>query len=340
MAVVFMEGFDNVNETQLVTQKGWSTFQNSAAMQGGRFGGQSGSCGNSYKGHALPGTYTTLYVGFAILWTAINSDTTIYLQPGAFSPFSNGIRMQIVTNAGNQVLKMINNAGTQLGNIGTTIIVANTWYHIQIKLVVHSSAGTIELRLNGSTTPEIVGTSLDTGSSGIVSFGWGAQSQGARLDDLWVVDTTGSAPTNTWLGDTRIETIMPTVEGANTAWTANTGTKVSRVNDSGAFDGDTGFIYSNTLGDRQTFTLSDVGTVTGTVYAVQTNLIARKDLTAFRSIAPVLRIGSTNYDGTTTTGLAQGYLSYQQLYDRLDPSGAGWTVSTVNGMEAGVKEVG
>jgi hypothetical protein len=85
--------------------------------------------------------------------------------------------------------------------------------------------------------------------------------------------------------------------------------------------------------------LTNLATATGTVFAVQTNLTSRKDDAGTRTIAPVVRIGSTNYDGTTTAALGSSYADYTQLYDRLDPSGATWTISTVNAMETGVKEI-
>jgi hypothetical protein len=85
--------------------------------------------------------------------------------------------------------------------------------------------------------------------------------------------------------------------------------------------------------------MTNLSMATGTVFAVQTNLIARKDDAGLRTIAPVIRTGGTDYAGTTTAALGASYLDYTQLYDRQDPVAADWSVTTVNGMEVGVKEV-
>jgi len=336
MAVVFMEGFDNVNEAQLLGAKGWVNISNASASVAGRFSGQAGSVGNSSKTHAFPSSYSTIIVGCAFYETTTANDALITLMGSG----GNVIRMIPTTIGPTTYLRLYSNSA-QLGNTGATPFVANTWYHVEMKIVIHPSAGSVELRLNGSTTPEISGTSLDTGSTNIdaIRFTSGS-SQAVRFDDLFVLDTTGSAPTNDFMGDCRIETIYPSAEGADTSWTANTGTKTSRVNDVSAYDSDTGYIYSGTPGDSQTFTLGDLSVTAGTVFAVQTNVVAHKDDAGLRTVAPILRISGTDYVGTTAPALGSGYLVYNQLYERLDPSSAVWTVATVNAMEAGVKEVG
>ena len=53
----------------------------------------------------------------------------------------------------------------------------------------------------------------------------------------------------------------------------------------------------------------------------------------------MIRIGGVDYDGATAPALGTSYADYTQLYDRLDPAGNAWTITTVNGMEAGAKVV-
>ena len=331
MAVVFMEGFDHLSEAQLVAQKGWVMVSNSSASVAGRYGGMAARVGNALKTHALPAAYTTLYVGCAInSGTTASDDTVCLMALGA-----QAVRVQIYNNGSYQALRFVNAAGTQLA-IGTTQILPGVWYHYAIKAVASTTVGTVELRLNGSPTAEMAATGVNTGANGFDAIRWQSwNSQQVSLDDLYALDTSGPAPTNDWIGDCRIETIRPTGDGTNTAW-ANGYVNVA---DSASNDGDGTFISSSTPGAKETYGLTDLSITAGTVFAVQTNLVARKADAGAKTIAPVIRIGVTDYDGTTTGPLADTYVDYRQLYDRVDPSGADWTIATVNAMEAGVKEV-
>jgi hypothetical protein len=140
------------------------------------------------------------------------------------------------------------------------------------------------------------------------------------------------------MGDNRVETLYPVADGANTAWTPNSGTAHwSRVNETTP-DDDTSYVSSSTPGDRDSYVYGSLSTLTGSVHGVQTNLRARKDDAAARQVADVIRIAGTNYDGTTTGGLTTSYLYYSQIHNQA-PTGSDWTIAGVNTTEFGVKEV-
>ncbi len=330
MAVVRLCGFDFESVAQVVTYGGWVSGW--SGMVSGRFSGQACRIINAFSTFPLGTGYSTIIFGFAFQTSSVASDTRIiHFQGGG----GNRVNLIIVTSGGNQVFRLTNLAGTTLAT-GTTALVANTWYFLELKIVVNASTGSVELRINGSSTAEASATNVDTGSTSIDAMQVdSASGQYIYLDDLYVADTTGTSPTNTFLGDVRIETLFPNGNGANTAWTG----AYTDWDDGTSADDDTTYVSSSTPGDRETSTLTDLAVSSGSVFAVQTNLIARKDDAATRQIAPVLRIGGVNYDGSTSAGLGASYAPYRQIYDRLDPSGGGWTIATVNAMEAGVKEV-
>jgi hypothetical protein len=331
MTVILMEGFDHLSAAQLNTYKAWSTIN---AVTTGRITGQSATFVNNNivtSGHALPTSYSEIICGFGFYTPTIPADEYFAFIGGS----TKVARLNLVTSGPNMVFRLTNSAGTTLAT-GTTSILANTWYYVEVRVVVHASTGTVELRLNGSGSAECSGTGLNTGSTNIDRVSWGtANSQSQRVDDVYVIDpNTGSSPTNTWLGDARVETLVPNGNGANTAWTG----VYTDWDDTTSSDDDTTYASSATPGDRETSTLTDLASA-GTVFAVQTNLIARKDDAGARTIAPVIRISGVNYDGTTSAGMTTSYLDYTQLYDRLDPAGNAWTKTTIDAMEAGAKEV-
>jgi len=334
MAVVFMEGFDHLSAFQIVAEKGW-TFASGASLsvQTGRYAGQAIRPQSSELAHPLPSNYADTIVGDAIKLngTALNSNLLTLKAGGGVVAAA-----RLVTSGASTVWRVVNSAGTTLAT-GTTPIVTGSgaWYYLELKVHVSATVGTVELRMNGAPTAECSATGVNTGASNIDAVSVTGTTGFTDHDDIYVCDTSGSVPTNDFLGEVKVETLYPNGDGANTAWTG----VYTDWDDPSVDDADATYVSSATPNDRETSALTNLATATGTVFAVQTNLTSRKDDAGTRTIAPVVRIGSTNYDGTTTAALGSSYADYTQLYDRLDPSGATWTISTVNAMETGVKEI-
>lgn len=339
MAVKFMEGFDN----GLLTEKGWSYsgtnwpyFEPTIQVTGGRYGGyciyfrDHNSGTSAYKYFDSP-IGPTVIIGFAFYWSYEVSSNQFFTLGGT-NLYIDMVRPN---------LRIRNYAGTTLATSNTSFT-TGAWYYVELKVVIHPTAGSVELRANG--TPDVIATGINTGSTNGTYFqfympgnwGLGHQYLMCYFDDCYVADDTGSAPTNDFLGDCQVKGVFPLAEGANTAWTADSGTKVNRINEV-VYDGDTSYIYANTVNNRETFTVSSVSVPTGnTIYAVQTNILARKADPGTRQIAPVIRMGGINYDGTTTVGLPDTYLDYTQIYDRVSPDGNAWTPTSFNNAEYGV----
>lgn len=337
MALVLVEGFDHLSNAQLATKQGRSGV--SAAIDTGRLGGQAlrGSAA-SQTGLVLSGFPATssIIVGFAFMSAIINANAQrrVMLRSGA----TNVCGLTMVASGPNFVFQLLNSAGAVLGT-GTTPLVPNIWYYVELKCVVSATVGAVELRLNGLSTPEIAATGLNTGVGNIDAVSICGTTTGAQTtdyDDLYIVDTTtGAAPTNDFLGDCRVETPAPNGNGANTAWAG----VYTDVDDATSHDSDATYVSSATPGARETFTLPALAAAGGTVFGVQVNIAARKDDAAARTVAPVVRQGGVNYDGTVTPGLSTSYVVYPQLYDRLGPDGNAWTPAIVTATEVGVKEV-
>jgi hypothetical protein len=328
MAVVLMEGFDHVaaNQTAL---KGWSASPTS--MQTGRFGGQAAEVSNLARtlSKLLPSTYATLIAGCAVKVSNVTSALDFFqLRAGATAT------VRISCNASGQI--QVRNSGGTIIATGTTVLVSNAWNYIEVKAFINGASGTVEVHLNGaveiaSTTGNFGSTNLDTialiGNTSSVVTDW---------DDIYAADTTGAAPRNTFLGDVRIATVMPTSDGAHSQWTPSTGTAHWSLVDETTPNDDTDYVSDATPGHYDTFGCGPIDTA-ATVFGVQTNLYARKDDAAVRQIAPVIRQSGTDHDGATVT-LTSTYAFYTQLFNQ-DPTPADWTPTTVNADEYGVKEI-
>jgi hypothetical protein len=111
--------------------------------------------------------------------------------------------------------------------------------------------------------------------------------------------------------------------------------KYTAVDDPFSHDSDTSYIASATPGDRQTFDFPNLGT-TGTVRAVQITTMARKDDAGTRTLASVVRRGTTNYDGTAVP-LSASYIAVDYVYEQDPSTSAAWTVTNIDAGEFGVK---
>src|SRR4029077_1029352 len=109
--------------------------------------------------------------------------------------------------------------GTTLAT-GATSLLNSTWYYIEWKLTVDNTAGVSEVRINGDVEINFSGDTQATVLSSIRQFQFEGEydvfsDTGSvfSIDDIYVVDTTGSAPNNSFLGDVRVECLFPSGNG-------------------------------------------------------------------------------------------------------------------------------
>ena len=336
--LIDVEGGDHISAS-LFIQKGWSLGMD--GVQAGRVRGQSWRLNNSPTAHSinkiLPSTYPSVVVGIGF------RITTNGLSDGT----PNHAILSLLTAAGGAVATISTDASGRIAvsgtagvvATGTTVTLLNTWYYVELKLIVGTS-GSCELHLNG-VPGEILST---VGNFGTTNIGRVSMSEPGNnlsdlfLDDLYVQDLTGSAPNNDFLGDVVVETLFPSSDGTHLDWTpVPSGTHFNKVNET-VPDGDSTYVSDLTPGDMDTYNVNPLAAVSGTVYGVVTNLYARKDDAAGRQIAPVIREAGADHVGATTIGITTSYLFYRQVWQN-DPLGAPWTIASVNSSEYGIKEV-
>jgi hypothetical protein len=207
---------------------------------------------------------------------------------------------------------------------------------------VNGASGQCELRINGATASDLTETmnfgANPIGGIQIYTYAGSSVFGGFAIDDIYCVDTTtGSAPGNTFLGDSRVETIHPNGVGASTQWDPSSGANWSCVDETQP-DGDASVVTTAVAGEIDLYECEDVSIGSGQVWAVQTNFYAKKQDAGTREIAPVVRQGGANYVGTQKALSLGSYVQYSQLWVT-DPTGAAWSVAKVNADEFGVKLV-
>lgn len=333
--LLFIDGFDHYATGDL-TKKWQSTASGSIGSTSGRRSGGAyvGSLFH-YLSRALPGSYSTLIVGMAIKSSSTNGYALYCMNEGST------IHLCLCLNSASKLeLRRGGSSGTILAT-STQALVSTSFYYLELKATINDTTGSYELRINGTT--EFSASGVDTrngGTSGVIdtfmlgntaSTGTGAV---ATYDDLYICDTSGSNNTN-FLGDCRIDTLLPTSDGTYTQFTPSTGTSHYALVDEST-PNTTDYNSDATSGDRDSYGFPDLSSlVSQTIFGVQINAAALKTDAGARNLGTMSRLSSTNKDGSgVALGTSQAYVSEIQ---ETDPASAAWTESNVNAAEFGVK---
>lgn len=329
MAVVFLDGFDHYNS---YSQK-WPSLYGSSPT-GPTTTNARGGYGKAMYLHssAACGIYrsftaqSTMYIGFALYANSWGNTNLIWTRSGGTSTWALGI-------SGTTLLFMrgnLFNGATTLSSM-TNPMVTGTYYYLEIKSINDTSSGTLELKINGVVQTPLAFTG-NTGSTSVDILGLGFQSgnsYGASpyyYDDMYWDNST-------YRGDCRVETLYPDSAGNSTDWTVSgAASNWDAVNDAGT-PSENEYVETSTATNKDLYNLGSLVTTSGSVYAVQTNVFARKTDAGSRTMHSVLR-HSTNESSGSSISLADSNLYYRDVFSNV-PGGTGWTISQVNALEAG-----
>jgi len=359
MALLFIDSFDHYVTADL-TEK-WSA---SAVTGGGAIAigagtgrrasqGLQANCGGGstnptyYVQKVLPAADATFVVGMAVRVPTGLIGTAGLALAGVRDGGTTQISLRLNNDFTLTVLRGIHN-GTVLGTTTATMTAA-TFGYLELKVLIHPSAGTVDLRLNGVSVLSLTAqntrasaasqwTSVILGMFDAVTFSALGSSKIADYDDLYVLDGTGAAPWNTFLGDCRVDALSPTAAGATTGWTPSTGANWSCVDETAPND-DTDYTSATTIGLTDTFVVQDIPVAGSVIYGVQHNLSVKKMDAGAALIAPVVRHGGADFVGAD---IAPGTTyAYGLQVAQVNPgTSAAWTEAGFNAAEFGYKKTG
>jgi hypothetical protein len=334
MALRWTESWDDYTSTTAFDAK-WGAGDHNGAptpASGGRFGrGLVGWTNNGYFGKVLD-AQPTWVVGMALKLAG---------SPGGDSALialydSGTLQCDLRINSSRRLLLTRN--GTTLGT-GTTVLPIGAWVYIEMKYTIDNSSGVASCRINGVS--ELNLTSQDTqttanATADMFRFFGGVLSFTVDVDDIYACDGTGGVNDN-YLGDVRIEAIYPSGNGNSSQLVgsdANSTDNYLLVDETDP-NGDTDYVESSNVGDKDTYAFGNLASTSGTVYGVHIQPYARKTDAGTRKIVSVARLSGTETDSADKVLST----SYQYLTDCRDtkPGGGSWSISDVNNSEFGVK---
>jgi hypothetical protein len=325
MALRLIEGFDD----GLAAIRGWNpthfTAQPPDIRAGGRFGG-SALYQDYIKGGVKvisPAITTTGILGFAHKPNSVVSYNWTIVQFGfARLVLLDGGRIQIArADNGAQVAVTVNPVWTTAG----------VWRYIELKYSPVS--GACELRVDGSVVAS--GTLPTQANIWEVRFpDVPASTPQLWTDDVYVVDTSGTT-NNDYLGDVRVDLLMPTADGAHAGMTPSTGTAHYALVDEAA-PNTTDYVSSSVAGTKDTYIFQDISTNTAAIFGVAVTNYARKDAAGAGALANIVRIGGTNYLQPVAQ-LSASWTANENLVPLNPATNSPWTTSDVNSAEFGVE---
>lgn len=344
--LLFCDSFDSYNTAQIARKYIVTGIAPTIGSANGRFANGMVLTAGTIRNTGVPiPAVTTVIVGFGVKITDMPVASNLRLLE-----FREGIINHIGILLDNTGALLVNRGvlngspgnGTNLGISASGILGTGGFTYLEVKVVVHDTTGSVVIRANGIVVLTLTGIDTRDAGTGIineVAFGSSGTSTttsvACTVDDFYVCDNTG-AINNDFLGDTRVQAILPDGAGNYTQLTPSAGSNFDCVNENPAND-DTDFVSSITAGQKDSYTLAPIALLTATIFGVAVNLISRKEDAGPRTERSLVRSSGVDAVGAI---VAPGvtYLNVQQIFE-LDPSAASWTVATVNAMEAGVEVV-
>lgn len=342
MALLWIEGFESFGQTNgnnpvgLQGKYDYANDDTNFTIQAGRVSGKAmrlPSTGTAQFGKVVSTGSATLIVGFGFYQDAFTGSVQMFEFLG---PDKVQGALEIQTSG---LWKYYRGTGTLLGTSSGSAVSASTWTYIEIKVTFHTSAGTVDIWVNGSNVLSLTGqnTSQDTNNSavGFIFYGSPFSNDHTQYDDLYVLDATGSN-NNARLGAQVVKIIYPASDGGTNQFTTNSGPDhYNRVNENTA-DGDSTYLEDSTSTDRELFVMDNL--VIGTVAGLQMNTVCENTDNTIYSLKNSLHTtGGTDSDDSAQTLGGVGYQTLSRVVETNPETSALWHVAAINAAKFGFK---
>jgi hypothetical protein len=354
MTLCFIDGFET---NDYITK--YDEYQNVAYITGRNGQGlyvQNGGSDRLRKRLKPADEHATLIVGRAFRSsTGTVGDPSAWVSGGAF--WGNGmcfmsdegvtphISINLAGNNGTiQVTRGLQN-GTVLGSWAWPSPSYSDWIYLEAKVVLHDSAGSVEVKMNGTTVINLTGIDTKNGGTKTVfdSVGIGApQTENGvhnLIDDLYICNGAGSV-NNDFLGDVAVETRYPNGNGSSSQFVGSDGNStdnyllVDEANAPNLAD----YVEATTSGYKDLYAIQDLVRTSGPILGVQVTDHVKNSDSGAVSARTRIKSGATEAAGDTVA-MTTTWKTMRDVWE-LNPDGSvAWNIAAVNALEAGVEVV-
>lgn len=339
MALLWMDSFDHYVSADIpdkYTSVYGATINTTAGRRssGGMFGGHQ----SYHVTRTLNTSSSTIIVGFAIWPTALNCNVCEIGEAGGIGHIGIFLNSDGSVTVHRATSLWQDGIGTALGTTAAGLVnISGAFFYFELKVVIaDGTGGSITFKINEVAVLTVSSIDTRSGGSGVGTLlGLGGT---AVIDDLYVLDNTGSTPHNDFLGDIRVDARYATAEGANSGWTPLSGSDNALMVDETAPDDDTTYNAATVVNLVDTHIVQDAPVVGAPVYGVQVCVSHKKANAGSCSIAPVVRHSGTDNVGTTVAS-GTSYSYAVQTYGLNPGISAAWTEADFNAAEFGYKRI-
>jgi hypothetical protein len=339
---LFTEGFDGDPTAALV----FTQISSGSCVASGVFGfGYYYNLTNT-SGILLNANLASLLVGVHIYIGSLPSSSAILFEWYDVTAGAAQVTLR-VTSTGALQFYLGSGTGTPIGSASAAgVIAANTWTFLEGLAVISATVGQVIAQVNGVNVITTAATqnTKSTANTFVNAFTFPAVSIGTQAYDNWyMLDMTGSAPFNTFLGPVQCRGEVATANSAVSGRNAFTGTpatgsntyqNVAHVPAVPASD----YNYDANPGDYDMFRFPNLPSNVATVLAVNHKVLVNLDSAGARTVALNKYSGGTDSLGTAFTPGSS--VAYANKVDTVDPNtSAAWTVAAAQAAECGLKVV-
>lgn len=231
--------------------------------------------------------------------------------------------------------------GSTVIETGTVVLPLQDWAYIEFKALMHTSAGSYEVRVDRIT--DMSGSSINSALGALndadtVKF---SSNGNNRFDDIYILDTATGVAVD-FLGPKVVEGLLPTGDGDTQEWDESTGdTAYILVDDPAATLSVSDYIESATVGEDALFDFNNLSFISGEVSAVAVNAVVGLDGVGSRTFRVKYR-SSADAEGNGLTLLVDSTQAQnRQGIMEQDPSGTpdAWALEDINNGQFGVEVV-
>lgn len=224
---------------------------------------------------------------------------------------------------------------------------ANKWYYFEIKVKVDPSAGTYELRQDGSNI--MSGSGVNTAASGdagmdSVCIHMYSEFSGIvfhYLDDMYILDTLGTY-NNDFLGDCHVAGIYPNGDGDVLQWEPSLGGNHYVEVDETTVVSDADKVTADAVDEKDLWNYEDLSTILDNIRGVQISTVHAMQTSGSRTFVHTMRdISNNDNDGSKTFTSDNGvYSTATEIVEKEPQGGSDWSKSDLDDYQFGVKVTG
>jgi hypothetical protein len=197
-------------------------------------------------------------------------------------------------------------------------VIPNSYDFWEIAGTINNVSGALTLKKNGVSVLTFSGDTQVTANAYVNRIYFGQSNPGAAtiathyIDDIYILDLTGAAPLNTFLGPGRLQTDGPigdsSTAGLN-AWAYTTPQGTDYGNAASVPPSVSNYNSSATIGQRMSFRFPGLS-VTQVLF-LNTWINTEEDAAGTRIITPIYRSNNVDQNGSAI-GLGTNYTNYSQ----------------------------